>query len=94
MNMLKSLDFLYFYLRAEFTANTLTISHTGGNEKSFLFIIDSGSHFKPSTLKTASLRDTNTSTIATGYYLVKYSIALCPSADPGTSQRHTPAPSL
>ena len=50
IDILRILDFLYFYLRAEptatSTANTFTIPRTGCSDKSSLFSIDSGSHFK------------------------------------------------
>ena len=84
--MLRSVDFLYRYLRAEPTAsaNTLTISHTGGSDKSSLFSMDSGSQFTLAALETANaFENTNTYTVSTGYYLAKYSITLGTSADLG-----------
>ena len=86
VDMLRSVDFLYRYLRAEPTAsaNTLTISHTGGSDKSSLFSTDSASQFSLSALETANaFENTNTYTVSTGYYLAKYSITLGTSADLG-----------
>ena len=86
IDMLRSVGFLYRYLRAEptATANTLTISHTGGSDKSSLFSMDSGSQFSLSALETASaFENTNTYTVSTGYYLAKYGITLGTSADLG-----------
>ena len=95
VDMLRSVDFLYRYVRAEPTvsANTLTISHTGGSDKSSLFSMDSGSQFTLSALETASaFENTNTYTVSTGYYLAKYSITLGTSADLGYESKAYPCP--
>ena len=95
VDMLRSVDFLYRYLRAEptATANTLTISHTGGSDKSSLFSMDSGSQFALNALETANVfEDTNTYRVSTGYYLAKYSITLGTSADLGYESKAYPCP--